>query len=887
MNVNPSQREFGPVGRSGFWLSLLTLAGVMSLMFLNSFDWGMALHSNDGPLGAQMNKSYELPGAYLGIWNYLYWLGTYAGSFCPNATGALLLVGPHGYINFGAPLSLLLMGLSAWLFFRSLGFGSMAAILGAAAMALNGNFFSHACWGLISRALCLAAVFLAMAALKSAEKGRAAVKVVLAGLAVGLSITEGGDNGAIFSLYVAAFAFFQIWIQEGDSAKKVIKGVGTVAVVAIFAGILSLQSLGIFASLAVKNKGVMAEMQSKQERWDWATQWSICKAETLRVIIPGVFGYRLDSPEGGNYWGRVGQTPGWTEFHNDPEWQRGHPGAISRHSGAGEYAGVMVILIAIWGLAHSSRRINGIYSSAERKMIWFWGVVALISLLFSWGRFAPFYHLVYALPYFSTIRNPMKYMHVFHLAAVILFAYGLQGLARRYLDTAKAKAGAAFDGVGHWLDRAQVYEKKWFYGSAAVLAVSVLGWLVTSSMRPAIVAYISQVVPEAPPGSPLANDMARFCAGEVGLFALFLALSMGAVALIQLGALRARSAGVILGLLMVVDFYRADMPWVRYDQISHKYATNPVIDVLRDNGKTYEHRVSAPQFAMGGGQEGYAQQVFLQVYHVQWLQYNFQYYNIQAMEVSQMPREIDYYLPYNKVLMANPVRLWELTNTRYLLGHAAFAEGFNQQLDPKKRRFQLRQLFQLDQLSPNNFSASLTTNGPLGLIEFTGALPRTRLYSNWQVNTNDEAALKQLASAEFDPAQTVLLSEGLAAAPAAATAGANPGTAEILKYGPQRVEVKASAKTGSVLLFNDRYDPLWQVVVDGKPEKLLRCNYLMRGVYLTPGEHTVLFRYEPKADLFYLTLGCVLFALLLCAWLVVAESRAPATPAAADQKPQA
>ena len=183
----------------------------------------------------------------------------------------------------------------------------------------------------------------------------------------------------------------------------------------------------------------------------------------------------------------------------------------------------------------------------------------------------------------------------------------------------KAKAGAAFDGVGHWLDRAQVYEKKWFYGSAAVLAASVLGWLVTSSMRPAIVAYISQVVPEAPPGSPLANDMARFCAGEVGLFALFLALSMGAVALIQLGALRARSAGVILGLLMVVDFYRADMPWVRYDQISHKYATNPVIDVLRDNGKTYEHRVSAPQFAMGGGQEGYAQQVFLQVYHVQWL----------------------------------------------------------------------------------------------------------------------------------------------------------------------------------------------------------------------------------------------------------------------------
>ena len=885
MNVNPSQREFSRAGRSGFWLLLLTLAGVMSLMFISSFDWGMALHSNDGPLGAQMNKAYELPGAYLGIWNYLYWLGTYAGSFPPNMTGAILLLGPHAYINFGAPLSLFLLGLSAWLFFRTLGFGSLACALGALAMALNGNYFSHACWGLISRALCLSAVFLAMAALKSAERGRTWLKIVLAGFAVGLAVTEGGDNGAIFSLYVAAFAFYQILVEEGETSAKVVKGVSTVAVVAAFAGILALGSMGVFASLAVKNKGVVAEMQSKAERYDWATQWSICKAETLRVIIPGLFGYRLDSPDGGNYWGRVGQTPGWTELHNDPEWQRGHPGAISRHSGAGEYAGVLVVLIAIWGLFHSSRQVSGIYSPTERKMIWFWGVTALVSLLFSWGRFAPFYNLVYSLPYVSTIRNPMKFMHQFHAAVVILFAYGLQGLARRYLDSVKTKAGSAFDGVGQWLDRAHVYEKKWFYGGAAVLALSVLAWLVTSSMRPAIVAYITQVVPEAPPGSPLANEMARFCAGEVGLFALFLAMSLVAVALIQMGILRMRWAGLTLGLLMLVDFYRADMPWVRYDQISYKYATNPIIETLRDNGKAYEHRVSAPQFALGGGQEGYAQQVFLQVYHVQWLQYNFQYYNIQAMEVSQMPREIDYYLPYNRVMMANPVRLWELTNTRYILGHAAFAEGFNQQLDPQKRRFKLQQMFQLEQLSPNNFSASLTTNGPLGLIEFTGALPRTRLYSKWQINTNDEATLRQLASADFDPSQTVLVSEGLAAASPPA-AGGDPGSAEILKYEPRRIEVRANAKVGSVLLFNDRYDPMWQVLVDGKPEQLLRCNYLMRGVLLTPGQHTVVFRYASKADMFYLTLGCVLFALLLCAWLVVAEARAARLPAAADKKPQ-
>jgi len=35
----------------------------------------------------------------------------------------------------------------------------------------------------------------------------------------------------------------------------------------------------------------------------------------------------------------------------------------------------------------------------------------------------------------------------------------------------------------------------------------------------------------------------------------------------------------------------------------------------------------------------------------------------------------------------------------------------------------------------------------------------------------------------------------------------------------------------------------WQVFVNGKPAELLRCNFIMRGVYLTPGAHTVEFKF--------------------------------------------
>jgi len=47
-----------------------------------------------------------------------------------------------------------------------------------------------------------------------------------------------------------------------------------------------------------------------------------------------------------------------------------------------------------------------------------------------------------------------------------------------------------------------------------------------------------------------------------------------------------------------------------------------------------------------------------------------------------------------------------------------------------------------------------------------------------------------------------------------------------------------------VLLLNDRFDPAWRVTVDGKAASLLRCNYIMRGVQLAPGEHTVEFTFE-------------------------------------------
>jgi uncharacterized membrane protein YfhO len=71
-----------------------------------------------------------------------------------------------------------------------------------------------------------------------------------------------------------------------------------------------------------------------------------------------------------------------------------------------------------------------------------------------------------------------------------------------------------------------------------------------------------------------------------------------------------------------------------------------------------------------------------------------------------------------------------------------------------------------------------------------------------------------------------------------------------------------------VLLLNDHYDPYWQVSVDGKPQPLLRCNSLMRGVEVPGGEHDVEFRFAPPNNSLYVSLAAVLLGLALTGILV-------------------
>jgi uncharacterized membrane protein YfhO len=102
-------------------------------------------------------------------------------------------------------------------------------------------------------------------------------------------------------------------------------------------------------------------------------------------------------------------------------------------------------------------------------------------------------------------------------------------------------------------------------------------------------------------------------------------------------------------------------------------------------------------------------------------------------------------------------------------------------------------------------------------------------------------------------------------------------------YAPKKLVLQAKAEAPSVLLLNDRFDADWKVWVDGKPAQLLRCNFIMRGVSVPAGTHTVEFRFLPRIKPLYVSLAAIVFGVFLVGFLAVTGRKGP-PPSAPEQK---
>ena len=347
---------------------VLLLFVVLSALMCGDYLPGNILFSNDGPLGRLLAQCHRLPDRFTGCWEDLNLLGFRDWGTAPSISyGLQYLLKPILFSKLYAPVGLLILGLGAWCFFRQSGLAPAACILGGLAATLNSSFFSAACWGVASHPISIGMMFFALAALLDTSPRGRWLRVALAGLAVGMGVTEGADVGALFSLCIAAFVIYQAAIAEGPRVKNIAVGAGKVALLAVCAALLAAQAISGLVSTEIKDvAGTKQDAQTRQEHWDWATQWSLPKWETFSLLVPGLFGYRMDTPGGGEYWGAVGRAPAWDRYFEQGK-QGQPPEGLLRYSGGGSYFGVSVLVLAVWAAVQCLRRKDSVFSLAPAQ----------------------------------------------------------------------------------------------------------------------------------------------------------------------------------------------------------------------------------------------------------------------------------------------------------------------------------------------------------------------------------------------------------------------------------------------------------------------------------------------------------------------------------------
>ena len=536
------------------------------------------------------------------------------------------------------------------------------------------------------------------------------------------------------------------------------------------------------------------------------------------------------SPDGKAYWGSVGQTPGVEE---------GKPG-VQRYSGSGEYAGVLVLLLAAYALVVAFSRKDASLGGDEKKTVIFWCCAAGISLLLAYGRHFYAYRLVFEIPFYTSIRNPIKYMHPFQLSVLMMFGYGLLSISRAYLSDCQRCIA--------W-NRVYRSTQLWVYSAYALTAVSILGWLVFSAMGAQVVRYMQSVGFER----EAAGMAFKASFTEIGLYVLMLIASIVLLINVFRKMFKPVNAVLLLALLLTADLVRSNAPWVVVYNYKEKLAEDQILKTL---SWLTDYRTGVLAFS------GIPDLAWLQQYYnVELLQNKFPYYGIRSIDVAQEPRRGQDKVDFQKALRSNMLRYWQLTSTRVFYGLAGMTDSLNK-LDPGSTpAFTETTRFNITK-DGNKILQVPDANGHFALIEYAKAIPRVCLYGRWTVARTSEEALSVIASPFFDPQTDVVVQEELPRA----IGNAEPvsaATVEMCSRGTTGLTVRTAYSSGSVLFINDRYDADWTVKVDEKPAKLLRCNYIARGVYLSPGKHYVEFRYKPSTLPLKISLACMGLCLLV------------------------
>ena len=231
-------------------------------------------------------------------------------------------------------------------------------------------------------------------------------------------------------------------------------------------------------------------------------------------------------------------------------------------------------------------------------------------------------------------------------------------------------------------------------------------------------------------------------------------------------------------------------------------------------------------------------------FYNEWLTYLFPYHQVEAFNPTQWPRLPTDYRKFLAALRGQDVRLWELaavghvmapTKTWNQISRSAWSTSFEKVSDYD---VVLDETERVRVVPP-----VVDQTGQHCILRLKSAAPKYVLVHDWEIVSN-ETALRRLQDPSFVPLTKVWISEDtVSELPEPAMSGITPITSAV-RESLREVKIRATTERPAILRISERYLPEWSVHIDGVPANLLRCDFLMQGVYLKPGTHVVSLSYQ-------------------------------------------
>jgi len=176
----------------------------------------------------------------------------------------------------------------------------------------------------------------------------------------------------------------------------------------------------------------------------------------------------------------------------------------------------------------------------------------------------------------------------------------------------------------------------------------------------------------------------------------------------------------------------------------------------------------------------------------------------------------------------SPVRRWEYSNVKYILGPQRGIEMF------------LRQMNVRDQFS--SYYTYKLNNQQHAIYQFNKTLPRVYAVGNWIITTNANETIEFMNNPVTDPHNIAVVSD----IKVKKVLNDNfTGTVKIENYKPVEIDTVVELSATGLVAMATETDGNWKIFVDEKPAEIVNCNLLHFGTIVPPGKHSVVFNYCP------------------------------------------